>query len=198
MAEARVLRADARRNRDRLLAAAAEVFAERASAATMEEIARRAEVGIGTLYRHFPTREAMMEGVFHHEVERLATAADELLIDRAPDAALAEWMQRFVRHVAVKRGLKEAIQSVVGERCEMFEESYRLIAEALGRLLRAASDAGAIRADVEPVDLLRALSGVCVVSDPVSLDGGQACRVAALLMDGLRFGSPTRVEPAIS
>src|SRR5271169_4831875 len=96
------LRADARRNRDKLIETAAAAFAEHGVDASLEEIARRAGVGIGTLYRHFPTREHLVEVVYRREVEALCAATDDLARERAPDVALAEWMQRFVDYIATK------------------------------------------------------------------------------------------------
>jgi AcrR family transcriptional regulator len=102
---ARAQRCDAARNRDRLLEAASDAFAERGVDASLEDIAKRAGVGIGTLYRHFPTRDALVEGVYRHNVELLCAGADELRATEAPDEALAQWMQRFVAYVASKKGL---------------------------------------------------------------------------------------------
>ena len=99
------MRADARRNRDLLLSAAAQVYAERGVDASLEEIARRADVGIGTLYRHFPTRDALNEAVYRREVERLCDGVDELIASNPPDVALAGWMRRFAGYVATKKGM---------------------------------------------------------------------------------------------
>ena len=106
-------RADAVRNRDLLIAAAAEAFAARGADVSLEDIARGAGVGIGTLYRHFPTRDALVEAVYLHEVDVLCARADELLETSTPDQALAEWMQLFVRHVATKRGMSSLLKPLL-------------------------------------------------------------------------------------
>lgn len=184
-------RSDARRNRDRLVAAATEVFTTRGVESPLEDIAQRADVGIGTLYRHFPTRAALIEAVYRNELERLCDAADGLLADMAPDEALAEWMKRFVSYVATKRGMADALKAAAacGEgSSNLFAYAHRRIRTAAGRLLDAASTSGLIRADVDPVDLVRAMSGICLSTDPV--DGqDQARRLVGLLMDGLRYSA---------
>lgn len=187
----RPMRADACRNRDRLLAVAAEMFAERGVEASLEEIAKRAGVGIGTLYRHFPTRDALIEAVYRREVEQLCDAAPVLLETHPPDEALAEWMQRFVVYVANKRGLAMALKSVISADSELFAEAHARVRAAMGMLVDAAKEAGSIRGDVDPADLLRAVSGFCLMSDQ-SGPQEQVCRVTHLLMDGLRYGAERR------
>jgi AcrR family transcriptional regulator len=178
----RTLRVDARRNRDRLLTEAATVFATRG----VEEIARLADVGIGTLYRHFPTRDALIEAVYRHEVELLGQAADELLAEQSAVVALELWLQRFVDYVAAKRGMADALRSIVGADSELFAQSHRQMDEAVNRLVDAAVAAGSIRSDVEPMDLLRAVSGICMAT--VHEDWrARAERLVALLMDGMRY-----------
>jgi AcrR family transcriptional regulator len=187
----RALRADARRNRELLLAAAAEVYDERGVEASLEEIARRANVGIGTLYRHFPTRDAVTEAVYRHEVELLCDGVDELLAARAADDALAHWMRSFVGYVAKKKGMAMALKSVLGADAELFNYSHRRIREALGTLVSAAVACGAIREDADSEDLLRAMSGVCMATDsPDWVD--RSARLVDLLVDGLRYGAPAR------
>jgi AcrR family transcriptional regulator len=183
---ARPQRSDARRNRERLLAAAAQAFQESGPEASLEDVARRAEVGIGTLYRHFPTRDALLEAVFRHNVEQLCASGDELLATLPPDQALAEWMRRFVAYVAGKRGLAVHLKSVVSADSDLFASSHARINETVSRLVEAASTKGNIRSDVDAADLLRALSGVCLAADHPGWQE-QACRISGLLMDGLRF-----------
>src|SRR6476660_4822006 len=137
-AGARRLRADARRNRDRLIAAAAAAFAEHGVNASLEDIARRAGVGIGTLYRHFPTREHLVEVVYRREVEGLVAAADELARDHAPDAALERWMQRFVDYIATKRGLAASLRILLSTNSTLFSDSSGKVSLALRRLVEAA------------------------------------------------------------
>jgi AcrR family transcriptional regulator len=187
-ARARPLRADARRNRQSLLTAAAAAFSEQGVEVSIEEVARRAGVGIGTLYRHFPTRDALVEAVYRQGVENLCGCADELLRDRPPDAALAAWMQEFVRYVATKRGLAAHLKGMVGKDSELFTYTHRLIDTAIEHLLSAAVEAGSVRDDVAAADLLRGMSGICVTVNPGDLND-QAARLTALLMDGLRYGA---------
>jgi AcrR family transcriptional regulator len=181
-------RADARRNRDRLLATAAELFDERGIDAPLEEIARRAEVGIGTLYRHFPTRDALIEAVYRREVEVLCDPVPELLASNPADAALASWMRAFARYVPRKRGMATALKSMIGADSELFAESHDRIRTAIATLVGAAVAQGAIRDDVDAADLLRAMGGICMAADTGSAEG--TARLVDLLMDGLRYGAP--------
>ena len=189
--DARPMRADARRNRELLLTAAAAVYAERGVDASLEEIARRADVGIGTLYRHFPTRDALNEAVYRHEVERLCDGVDELIASNAPDVALAVWMRRFAGYVATKKGMATALKSVLGADSELFAYSRGRIMTAIGALLDNAVAAGAIRDDVDADDLIRAMSGVCMATDT---SGGpeRTARLVDLLVDGMRYGAAPR------
>ena len=185
----RPMRADARRNRDLLLATAAEVFAEKGVDAPLEEIARRAGVGIGTLYRHFPTRDALIEAVYRRELDLLCDGVDALLETNSTDVALAAWMHRFVEYVAKKRGMAMALKAVLGADSELFAYSHQRIRSSLGTLVDAAVQARTIRADVENEDLLRAMSGICMASDTPGWTDRSA-RLVDLLMDGLRYGAP--------
>ena len=186
---ARAQRADACRNRDRLLDVAADAFANCGVDASLEKIAKCAGVGIGTLYRHFPTRDALVEAVFRHNVDLLCEGADELSATLPPDQALAEWMQRFVGYVGTKKGLATYLKSVVSADSDLFVSTHARVQATIGRLVDAAAEAGTIRPGVDGMDLLRALSGVCLMADA---PGGpeQGAKVAALLMDGLRYGAP--------
>jgi AcrR family transcriptional regulator len=186
----RAMRADALRNRDRLLTAAAAAFAEKGAEAPLEDIARSADVGIGTLYRHFPTRDALIAAVYQHEVDVLCDAADELLATRPPDRALAEWMQRFVAHVAMKRGMASALHSMMGTDRTLFEDSRARMRAAAERLLAAGVAAGTIRDDIDAMDLLRAVGGVCMSAGDQADWSQAAQRLVGLLFDGLRTGAP--------
>jgi AcrR family transcriptional regulator len=186
---ARAPRKDAARNRDALLAAAGEVYAERGVDGSLEEIARRAGVGIGTLYRHFPNRDALNEAVYRREVESLCEGADQLLGDHRPVDALAAWMRQFAGYVARKRGMAMALKSALGPDNELFSYSHRRIRESLGLLVDAAVKAGQIRSDVDTEDLLRAMSGICMAADTPGW-AERTHRLVDLLVDGLRYGAP--------
>ncbi|MBE7188370.1 TetR/AcrR family transcriptional regulator [Jatrophihabitans endophyticus] len=183
------MRADAVRNRELLVATAAELFDERGIEAPLEEIARRAGVGIGTLYRHFPTRDALIEAVYRREVEMLCSGVGDLLADNPPEAALASWMRSFAVYVARKRGMAMALKSVMGTDNELFRQSHDEISTAITSLVRAAAASGAIRSDVDPADLLRAMGGICMATDSPGW-AERTGRLVDLLMDGLRYGAP--------
>ncbi|CCV08191.1 putative transcription regulator [Mesorhizobium metallidurans STM 2683] len=182
------LRADAQRNRDRLVEVAAAAFAAHGVDASLEEIARQAGVGIGTLYRHFPTREHLVEVVYRREVEGLCQAADELSRTEAPDVALEQWMQRFVDYIATKRGLTTSLRILMSTNSTLFSDTSGRVTQALRRLVEAAVAAGAIRDDVDSSDVLHALGGI--YSAPDTKDWrDRSRRLVKLLMDGLRFGA---------
>ena len=182
------LRADAQRNRDRLVEVAAAVFAERGIDASLEEIARRAGVGIGTLYRHFPTREHLVEVVYRREAEGLCAAAGDLAAKHPSDVALEQWMQRFVDYIATKRGLATSLRLLLTTNSTLFSDSSGRVTLALRRLVDAAVADGSIRGDVDSSDVLHALSGI--YSAPDTKDWrDRSRRLVSLLMDGLRFGA---------
>jgi AcrR family transcriptional regulator len=185
--QARPLRADARENREKILAAAVAAFAESGAGVPLETIAQQAGVGIGTLYRHFPTREALVLEAYRSEVEHLCDAAPDLLGAMPPDAALREWMTRFVGYVAAKRGMADALHQVMSSNT-LFAGTREQIVAALSLLLRAGADAGTIRADIDADDVFRAMGGVWMIP----AEGGwqdQARRLLDLLTDGLRYGA---------
>ena len=185
---ARAQRSDACRNRDRLLECAAEAFAEHGVDAPLEKIAKSACVGIGTLYRHYPTRDALVEAVYRHNVDVLCEGADQLRATLPPDEALAAWMQRWVAYVATKKGLATYLKSVVSADSDLFESSFARVQATVNGLVDDAVAAGRIRPGVDGMEILRALSGVCLMSDQ---PGGpeQGSKIAGLLMDGLRYGA---------
>ena len=188
-AKPKSMRADALRNHELLVSTASQLFDERGIEAPLEEIARRAQVGIGTLYRHFPARDALIEAVYRREVEMLCSGVDELLADMTPADALATWMRSFAVYVARKRGMAMALKSVFGKDNELFTQSHERISTAITTLVTAASATGAIRSDVDPADLLRAMGGICMATD--SPDWAERTgRLVDLLMDGLRYGAP--------
>lgn len=153
-------RADAVRNRERLIDAAKAAFAEIGPEVSLEEIARRAEVGIGTLYRHFPTRDAVVEAVYRREVVQLAEAAETLLATHRPVEALTRWLHLAVDYLATKRLIAPALGALPGGTAALYESSGVLLEGAMTRLAEAAVAAGEIRADVQPMDLMRAVAGL--------------------------------------
>ncbi|TXH84759.1 MAG: TetR/AcrR family transcriptional regulator [Rhizobium sp.] len=184
--ESRRLRADARRNHDKLIAVAAQAFASHGTAASLEDIARRADVGIGTLYRHFPSREHLVEAVYRHEVEALCDAAETLAGELAPDRALEEWMHRFVGYIATKRGMADSLRILLNSNSKLFADSYGKVPVALAGLIDKAVAAGSIRSDVDSTDVLHALSATySMPSSPEWQDRSR--RLVRLLMDGLRW-----------
>jgi AcrR family transcriptional regulator len=180
------LRKDAARNREKVLAAAVGLFAERGTEGSLEEVAKRAGVGIGTLYRHFPTRDALVEAAYRNEVAQLRAAADELLAELPPDAALEAWMRRFVDYGTAKRGMRDALQSIAGGGADLFAETRGQVTEAVAVLLRAGAEAGTLRADVEPDDVLRAMGAIWLVAEGDDF-AEQAMRILRLVLDGLRY-----------
>jgi len=184
--ESRPLRADAQRNRDRLLAVAARAFSQDGPDVTLDSIAKEAEVGIGTLYRHFPTREALVEATYRNELARLCDAADDLLATRPPDQATRQWMDRFIDYMTTKRGMADALRVVVAGGGDPFAESLGRLLGAITTLLAAGAAAGLTRSDVQPGDVLASLSGVSLAAgEPAQRE--QASRMLDLLMDGLRY-----------
>lgn len=182
------LRADARRNRDAVLAVAAEEFSRHGVEASLEDIARQAGVGIGTLYRHFPTREDLVFGVYRREVERLCEAVDELSADHPPDEALRLWMERFVDYAATKRGMIGLLRTMMQDsRIELFRDLKQGINTAAGTLLTRAAEAGLIRNDVTSDELMRGLGGICMANDADTSD--TALRLVSIVFDGMRFGA---------
>ncbi|TPI19919.1 TetR/AcrR family transcriptional regulator [Mesorhizobium sp. B4-1-1] len=182
------LRADAQRNRDRLVEVAAQTFASDGVDASLEEIAKRAGVGIGTLYRHFPTREHLVEVVYRREVEGLCHAAEELVRDHPADIALELWMQRFVDYIATKRGLATSLRLLLTTNSTLFSDTSGRVSGAMRGLIEAAAAAGKIRADVDASDVMHALGGI--YSAPNTPEWRERSgRLVKLLMDGLRFGA---------
>jgi len=178
-------RADAERNRVRLLKTAKAVFAEKGSAASLDEIARIAGVGAGTLYRHFPTRDALVAAVYHNETDQLVAAADRLATMHPPLTALREWLLLFVDYIATKHGMSEVLNSIVGGASELYSASTAQVKSAIAKLVDRAVASGDIRLDLDSLDLLRALAGVANIS--LGRDGEQAAkRLVDILIAGVR------------
>lgn len=183
---ARPLRADARENEDRILEAAARAFARDGSEAQLKAIAKDAGVGIGTLYRRFPSRERLIEATYRNESTRLCAAAPELLASRPPAEALRVWMDHFVDFMATKHAMAGALQAVLVADGELRMRTRDLLGAALAALLAAGVAQKEIRPDVDPDDVLMALGGVTLIAgDPARRD--LADRLLDLLMDGLRY-----------
>ncbi|MBW9114031.1 TetR/AcrR family transcriptional regulator [Rhizobium cauense] len=179
------LRADARRNRDKLAEVAAAAFSETGVETSLEDIARRAGVGIGTLYRHFPSREHLVEVVYRRELESLAAAARELAASHPPDVALEEWMRRFVGYIAAKRGMATSLKILMDSNASLFAEGSGILRGAAEELLSTAAAQGFVRDDIDTTDLLHALSSI--YSLPASPEWrDRSNRLIGLLMDGLR------------
>jgi AcrR family transcriptional regulator len=185
----RPLRADAQRNRDRLLDAAVRAFAQDGPEVALDAIAKDAGVGIGTLYRHFPTREALVEAAYRNELARLCDGVVDLLRTMPPDQAIRTWMDRFVGYMTTKRGMADALRAVIASGGNPFAESRGRLTGAIETLLRAGVAAGTVRADLAAGDVLASLSGVSLVAgEPAQQE--QAGRLLDLLMDGLRYRRP--------
>ncbi|MGO9436149.1 MAG: TetR/AcrR family transcriptional regulator [Terracidiphilus sp.] len=182
---ARKPRTDAQRNRERILKVAREAFTRFGADASLDDIAKKAEVGPGTLYRHFPTRDALIEAVYRSEVEKLAAAEGKFAGTMPPVEALRAWMLLFVDHIAAKQIIAPALNSVAGGPAKLYEGSHAMIGGAIDALVKRAIKSGDIRRDLDPFDLLRALIGVAhVASGP----GWQqsARRLVDILVTGSR------------
>jgi AcrR family transcriptional regulator len=185
IAAARKPRADSARNRQLLIDAAKAAFTDSGLQVSLEEIARRAGVGIGTLYRHFPSREAVVESVYRHEVEQLAEAVPQLLKTLPAGDALHRWMHLFVDYIATKRLIAPSLGPATGGTSALRANSAELITQAISTLVKRAVDSGQVRKDIAASDLLRAIVGVSY-GNPDQAWEASARRVIDLLMDGLR------------
>jgi AcrR family transcriptional regulator len=175
-------RSDARVNRDKLVAAARTLFAAKGTSAPLEEVAEQAGVGIGTLYRHFPTRKALFEAVYVDEVEALAQAAVDL-VDAAPWDALSRWLHQYIGFAATKRALNEALMGEVPG-SDVLLTCRTAIAGAGAGLVERAQRAGVVRSDADFMDILRMVGAIAMVP---GTDDAQKERILALALDGLRY-----------
>jgi AcrR family transcriptional regulator len=182
----KTMRADARRNRDKLVATAHQLFTENGTDVALEAVAQKAGVGVGTLYRHFPTRDALVEAVYLTELDRLHSGAAELLASYPPDEALERWLDLFVQYAVTKRGLAGALRSIFESGGNLYAQSRAKIVDALGSLLDAAGAEGAIRSDLDPEDVLLAMGGIWSLPDEPNW-AGRARKLLGLMMDGLRY-----------
>jgi len=177
-------RADAQRNRERILEIAKQAFTRSGADTSLDDIAKRAGVGPGTLYRHFPTREELLKAVYRNQLENLAAAGEKFAETMPPVEALRAWLLLFVDAVAAKQIIAPALNTLVGDHKKVFEASYAQVHEAIRRLVKRAVKSGGIRKDLDPSDLLRVLVGVANVAS--SPDWQQSAR---RLVDILIAGS---------
>ena len=187
MPQVRPMRADARRNYERLLKVAAEAFAEHGENASLDDIAKRAGVGSGTLYRHFPTRQALLEAAYVDRFEALGVRADELAKELPPGEALTEWLYELCVATIQVRGLKPLLGSAVRDGGSVARTACGTSVQgAATRLVEAAQTEGALRVDVEPVEVLRLAHGVATASELAQGQGREIRRYLSLLTEGLR------------
>ncbi|KJY26316.1 TetR family transcriptional regulator [Streptomyces sp. NRRL S-444] len=185
----RPLRADAQRNRDKILAAAVRVFTEEGLDAHYERIAKEAGVGTGTLYRNFPTRETLIETAYRNEVARLCDAVPGLLATLPPREALRAWMGRFIDYATAKLGMADALRAVVSSGSDPYGHSREMIQTAITALMEAGTAAGALRSDIRSTDVFAILAGIALTSaQPEQRD--QAERLLDLTLDGLKPTQP--------
>jgi AcrR family transcriptional regulator len=177
-------RADAQRNYEKVLAAAREAFAEGGESTSLEEIARRAGVGIGTLYRNFPNRQALLEALYVDEVEEVCRAAAGLEEDADPWEALQTWFGSFVGYIATKRALAAELLNYLELDAPLFQVCRRSLFEAGEPLLKRAQDAGVVRPDVSIADVIQMVVGIAKI--PTS-EPGQVEHIVRVALDGLRY-----------
>jgi AcrR family transcriptional regulator len=182
------LRADAQRNRDKILYAASDLFAQAGTDVALERIAAHAGVGIATLYRNFPTRDALVEAAYRSEVAQIAAAATDLLAEHPPDMALERWMERYVDYAATKRGMSDALRAIIESGNDIYADTRGQLQDAFATLLKAGVDAGVLRADIDADDAFRATGSIFLLPQQ---DGWreQATRLLRLTVDGLRYGA---------
>jgi AcrR family transcriptional regulator len=179
----RPLRADAQRNHERLVSAARAVLTERGSEASMEEIAKRADVGVGTLYRHFPRRIDLVEAVYREDVESLVTLAASAAVDATPWEALVTWLDGFVRYAQAKRVFLTELHEAFEKNPDLAPASREKIRVAAGLVLERAQQAGVARDDIDATDLMQLIGGMCMPHD-ASLERNE--RLLTLVLDGIR------------
>jgi AcrR family transcriptional regulator len=185
------LRADARQNRARLLTAATAAFAEKGADAPLEDIARRAGVGIGTLYRHFPARLDLQAAVFRSQVEAVCGEADVLLAGPTPEQAFFGWMHALAGYLAGKRGLSKALIDGLGMESELMKACSVAMREATSRVLERAQQAGVVRPDMDAMDVMRMVHGVVVAAEKTP---DQVGRLLGIMLDGMRKSGVTGPE----
>jgi AcrR family transcriptional regulator len=180
-------RADARRNYEKVLAAARQAFAEGGESTALEEIARRAGVGIGTLYRHFPTRQALLEALYVDEVDEVCRSAAELH-DADPWEALSSWFERVIGYIATKQALAHELLNYLDRDAQLFKICRASLFEAGEPLLRRAQEAGVVRPDVDVAEVIQMVMGIAKI--PAS-DPAQTQHILRIALDGLRYRPET-------
>jgi AcrR family transcriptional regulator len=183
LAEAPPMRADARRSHERLLTAAAEAFTEKGAEAPLEDIAKRAGVGIGTLYRHFPSRLDLQEAVYRTQVSVVCAQGDDLIDGPSPEDAFGSWLRALASYLVTKRGLASALIAAKGKDSEVISQCSTIMRDTISRLLQRAQEAGAVRADLTSTDVMMVVHGVVVATERAP---DQADRMLSLMLDGLR------------
>ncbi|MBG0856269.1 TetR/AcrR family transcriptional regulator [Streptomyces spinoverrucosus] len=187
MTQVKPMRADARRNYERLLKAAVEAFAEHGEGASLDDIAKRAGVGSGTLYRHFPTRQALLEAAYLDRIEALARRADEIAGELPPGEALVEWLNELGLGMIQVRGLRSLLGSAVTDDDSTVATACgACLKVAAERMVRAAQAEGTLREDVEPIEVLRLTHGVATASELADREGRDIRRYLSLVVEGLR------------
>jgi AcrR family transcriptional regulator len=189
------LRADAQRNRDKVLAAASHLFASSGTDVPLESIAAHAGLGIATLYRNFPTRDALVEVAYRSEVAQITEAATALLVEHPPDVALERWMDRYVDYVVAKRSMSDALRAIIESGNDIYADTRGQLRAAFALLLAAGVDAGTLRGDLDADDVFRATGSVFLLP---RTDGwrDQAARLLGLILDGLRYRPPAHEQVA--
>ncbi|MEU9474818.1 helix-turn-helix domain-containing protein [Streptomyces sp. NPDC048191] len=189
MPQVRPMRADARRNYERLLQVAAEAFAEHGENASLDDIAKRAGVGSGTLYRHFPTRQDLLQAAYVDRIEAMAARADALAAQLPPGEALLEWLGEVGVGAIQVRGMKALLGSAVTDGSSLAGTACgTAVQDAARRLVEAAQREGSLRTDIEPIEVLRLAHGVASASELADVQGRQIRRYLSLLTEGLRPG----------
>ncbi|WP_327146022.1 TetR/AcrR family transcriptional regulator [Nocardia sp. NBC_01327] len=188
-AGSRPLRADAQLNHDRVLEAAAQAFAREGTQASLKAIAKDAGVGIGTLYRRFPTRETLVEATYRNEVTRLCDSALDLLSNVPAPQALRTWMDHFIDFMATKNAMADALRTLLVSEADIMH-TRALLTDALAELLTAGAADKTIRSDINPTDVLMSLGGITLIAGELD-QRDLARRLLDLLMDGLRYSPPT-------
>lgn len=182
---ARPMRADARENLDRIIQSAAEAFATPNADTSLKAIAQAAGVGIGTLYRRFPTREDLIEATYRSETERLAASASRLLARHSPTEALRQWMEAFALYMHTKQGMADALPAILRSRDGLRAASRDALRDAIAAMLDAGVQAGELRSDVPPDDVMMAIGGITLISEHED-QRALASRLITLAIDGLR------------